>query len=427
MKTSLLRNPAVFAWCLYDLANTIFAMNMTSYHFPVWVVSDRGGQELHYSAAFGISMLASALVMPRLGAESDRSGGRVPAMVLWTLGCVALTAALTWIPNLAVALTAFALANFCYQLAGVFYNALLPAISRDGQMGRISGYGVALGYVGTLIGILATAPVAARWGRQATFLPTALLFLVLALPSFFLVREKREKESGTSSQVGGLAGSARTDHPVTLSVSKGDRGNVRSLLRPLLAPALIGLGALGTVILFMSVYAKQAIGLTDAELQRFLTLATLVTIGASFLWGRATDRWGGFRTLRAVWVVWILVFGLATVTLDERVFLLIGCLAGTALGGTWVASRVLLVQWVGPARIGEAFGLFGLISRLSAVAGPMLWAGLLWLCKPMGSVRYQLGMGVLFLCMALGAWRFCRLRPPAVIKLGTQYLFPASE
>lgn len=396
MKTSLLRNPAVLAWCLYDLANTIFAMNMTSYHFPVWVVSDRGGQELQYSVAFGVSMLASALLMPRLGAQADRSGGRVRAMIFWTLGCVALTGVLTWIPSLTAALAVFALANFCYQLAGVFYNALLPSVSADGQMGRISGYGVALGYVGTLIGILATAPVAARWGRQATFLPTALLFLLLALPSFFLVREEPVAR--------GTAGSARTER----------EASVRAVLRPLLPSALLGLGALGTVILFMSVYAKQAIGLSDGALQRLLTSATGFTIVASFVWGRITDRLGGFRTLKWVWAVWVAVFGLATFSLDERLFLLIGCLCGTAVGGTWVASRVLLVEWVGVERVGEAFGLFGLISRVSAVVAPMLWAALIWLCRPLGPVRYQVGMGSLFLCIVLGGWMFSRLRPPAV-------------
>lgn len=390
---------AVLSWCLYDLANTIFAMNMTSYHFPVWVVSDRGGQELQYSAAFGLSMLASALLMPRLGAEADRSGGRVRAMFFWTLGCIALTGSLTWIPSLTAALVVFALANFCYQLAGVFYNALLPSVSAGGSMGRISGYGVALGYVGTLIGILATAPVAARWGRQATFLPTALLFLFLALPSFFLVREEPAARAP--------AGSARTEREVS----------VRAVLRPLLPSALLGLGALGTVILFMSVYAKQAIGLSDAALQRLLVSATGVTIVASFVWGRITDRLGGFRTLRWVWAVWVAVFGLATFSLNERLFLLIGCLCGTAVGGTWVASRVLLVEWVGAERVGEAFGLFGLVSRISAVVAPMLWAALIWLCKPLGPVRYQVGMGSLLLCIVLGGWMFSRLRPPAAQRI----------
>ena len=143
-----MKNRAAVSWCLYDLANTIFAINMTSYHFPVWVITDRGGLELHYSLAFGISMLASALLMPWLGRRSDRLGGKVRGMVVWTLGCVLLTGSLTWIPSLGPALVVFAFANFCYQMAGVFYNALLPAVAPDGSVGRVSGYGVALGYVG---------------------------------------------------------------------------------------------------------------------------------------------------------------------------------------------------------------------------------------------------------------------------------------
>ena len=380
-----MKNRAAVSWCLYDLANTIFAINMTSYHFPVWVISDRGGLELHYSLAFGISMLASALLMPWLGRRSDRLGGKVRGMVVWTLGCVLLTGSLSWIPSLVPALVVFAFANFCYQVAGVFYNALLPAVAPEGSVGRVSGYGVALGYVGTLIAILATAPIAARWGRQATFFPTGLLFLLLALPSFFWVEEKK----------------------VVLSVQSD--GAVLRILRPLVPSAFLGLSVVGTAILFMSVYAKQAIGMDDRMLQRFLTVATVVTIIGSFAWGKVTDRLGGYRALGWVWALWVLVFTLASCSFDPKFFVVVGSLSGVALGGTWVASRVLLVELVGPERVGEAFGLFGLISRLSAVAGPVAWAFLLWLATPLGHERYRLAMLSLVAVSFLSWWMYRRL------------------
>ncbi len=371
---------SVLAWCLYDLANTIFAMNMTSYHFPVWLVSERSCPELYYSLAFGGSMLASAFLMPALGRGSDRTGRRVSWMAFWTVGCVAFTAALGFTGPLPLVLAVFALANFCYQLAGVFYNALLPSVASVQQTGRVSGYGVSLGYVGTLIGILATGPVAAKIGRQATFLPTALLFLFLALPSFFWVRDR---------------GGAPRKLP--------DAG-LKESLRPLLPAAALGLSAVGTVILFMSVYAKEAMGLSDAELHNFLILSTLVTIAGSFAWGRVTDRLGGYRSLWWVWAVWVLAFGLAAVSFHRGLFLLAGCLAGIALGGTWVTSRVLLVERVGLARIGEAFGLFGLVSRVAGVAGPVAWAALVWAGAPLGPLRYRIAM-LLPLGLTLAGWR----------------------
>ncbi len=381
-------NRTILSWCLYDLANTIFAMNMTSYYFPVWVVVDRGGTELAYSLAFGLSMFVSALFMPRVGADSDRSGGRIPALIGWTLGCIGLTAALGSISHLPLALIVFAGANFCYQLAGIFYNALLPFVSPSDRIGKVSGYGVALGYVGTLVGILATTPIAFHWGRQATFLPTALLFLILSLPCFFWVK----------------------DTPLLKTVSDTVFNRVSDTeVRGFLLASFWGLSAVSTVILFMSVYAKQAIGFNDATLHRFLLFSTGVTIVGSLGWGWLTDRIGGYRTLGIVWALWAFVFALAAVSRNPILFWGLGSLAGVALGGTWVASRVLLVEWVGPERVGEAFGQFGLVSRLSSIPGPVVWGLILWGAAPLGMERYRLGMAALLGFVLVGGWLYFRL------------------
>lgn len=378
----------MLAWCLYDLANTIFAMNMTSYHFPVWVVVDQRGGELIYSLVFALSMLASAVLMPRLGRHSDRHGGRIVSLAGWTLGCVFFTGLIGGVGSLFPALALFAAANFCYQLAGIFYNALLPAVSSASNVGRISGYGVALGYVGTLIGILAVAPWVAKGGHQAAFLPTALLFLVLSIPSFFWVKEPAPR--------------------VVSSFQK--REEVKNLLKPLLLPACLGLSVLGAAVLFMSVYAKQAIGLSDAELQNLLITATAVTVVGTFFWGHLTDRWGGYRSLGCVWVVWVAAFGLASVGFDPRLFWVVACLAGVAMGGTWVSSRVLLIKWAGPASVGEALGLFGLVSRIASVTGPLLWGGIVWSCAGLGREKYRVVVIVLLILTLCGAWSYQRLR-----------------
>ncbi len=376
------------AWCLYDLANTIFAINMTSYHFPVWIVSDQRMPEIAYSSAFSLSVLASATLMPWLGARSDRAGRKVPALAFWTVGCVAFTASLGWVASAPWALVLFAGANFCYQLAGVFYNALLPAVSSAGRMGRISGYGVAVGYVGTLIGISVTAPIVSAGGRQAAFLPTALLFLILALPSFFLVKEPVFNNWGQTPTVDNLA--------------------KRKSLAPFLVSAFFGLCAVSTIILFMSVYAKEAIGLSDASLHSLLVTSAVCAILGSLAWGWLSDRIGGYRCLWWAWGLWTIVLGLAAVSFHPGLFWLLGGLAGVALGGTWVASRVLLVEWVGAQRIGEAFGLFGLVSRLAAILGPMVWGLLLWVARDWGIYRYRLGMVILLSFMLVGWWLYNR-------------------
>lgn len=397
----MILNRSILSWCLYDLANTIFAMNMTSYHFPVWLVTERGCPELYYSLAFGGSLLASAALMPRMGRGSDRAGRRMPRLFFWTLGCVAFTAALGFLRPLPLVLLVFALANFCYQLAGVFYNALLPTVSPSAHVGRVSGYGVSLGYVGTLIGIFATARIATDLGRQATFLPTALLFLALAVPSFLWVQEGRRG-----------SGAPPPDE------------RLRQLLRPFFPCAFLGLAAVGTAILFMSVYAKNAVGLTDRQLHDFLIFSTLVTVASSAAWGRMADRLGAYRSLWWAWACWALVFWLAAFWIRPGLFVLVGMLAGVALGGTWVSSRVLLAELAGAARAGEAFGLFGLVSRVAGVVGPVIWSSLVWVMAPLGPPRYRLAMVVLVGFILLGWFLYHRL--PASVRAGRSVTMKAS-
>lgn len=386
---------ATLSWCLYDLANTIFAIHMTSYHFPVWLTTERGMGEFPFALAFGGSTLAAALLMPRFGRRADqRRQGRVAGLVFWTVACVAATGLLSFVQSATIALGIFCAANFSYQLAGIFYNALLPAVAPARSMGRISGWGVALGYVGTLIGITAVAPVVARWGRQAAFLATAILFFTLALPSFFIREE------------------ARSGGPEPPLVPEGTRREEDSALRVgrFLRASFWGLCAVSAVLLFMSVYAKKAIGMSDEELHWFLIVSTLFAIGGSMGWGRLTDRWGGYASLGWVWTLWAGTLGLALLSFQRWNFWLVGALAGIALGGTWVSSRVLLVEWMGEARVGEAFGRFGLVSRVAGLVGPAVWGAALWAAAPLGMWRYRLAVFSLLLFVLVGCFLYRRLR-----------------
>lgn len=398
-------NRAIVSWCLYDLANTVFAMNMTSYHFPVWIVSDLGGSQLAYGLVFGGSMLLSGLLMPWLGRRSDRQGRRLPGLVLWTVVCVACTAALGSISGWKAALGLFALANVAYQWAGVYYNALLPTVADPGRLGAISGAGVAWGYVGTLLGIAVATPFVAQAGRQAAFLPTAVLFLALALPSFLFIRESSGERCWEAGRLRRWGNSQQTRSAAQQWRSHVQQSSVEhDGLKGFLYAAFWGLCAVSVVILFMAVYAKEAVGLSDRALQGFLVASTVAAIGGALSWGKMAGRVGGYRTLWWVWAVWSAAFGLAAATFHPAAFWIAGTLAGAALGGTWVACRVFLVEWVGPEKLGEAFGLFGWVSRLAAVAGPLVWGGLLWGLAPLGQVRYRLAILTLLL-MVLAGWR----------------------
>jgi UMF1 family MFS transporter len=157
-QTSNPKKLAIFSWCLYDFANTIFSMNVISLYFALWVTVDHDGQDILYSTALSLSMLAVALSVPVFGALSDTTGKRRAPLIGLTLLCIFSTGLIGTTDHLWTGLILFMVANYGYQSALVFYNGMLPSISQGSHVGLVSGYGVALGYLGSIIGMLMVKP-----------------------------------------------------------------------------------------------------------------------------------------------------------------------------------------------------------------------------------------------------------------------------
>jgi UMF1 family MFS transporter len=183
------------AWALYDFANTIFSFAIVSFAMSLWTIRflGEGPGTFWFTAAVSVSVLLNAIVSPVLGAMSDRVGRRKPFLAAFTLLCVVGTAVIGLV-DIRLGLIAFAIANFAYQAALIYYDALLPDVARPIARGRLSGIGVALGYCGTLlVGVLLLAGIstdADGGSTPATFALVAGLFAVFAGPLFLLVRER---------------------------------------------------------------------------------------------------------------------------------------------------------------------------------------------------------------------------------------------
>ena len=173
-----------WSWALYDFANTIWSMNVATLYFSVWLISDLGASNTSYAIANGASSLLVALSIPVLGAISDARGRRKPWIVGFTLAACAATALMglvgqTMLPlygdaviggvarpeayhaggaALAWLVVAFIVANYAYQAAQPFYNAMLPELVPPEELGTLSGIGTAVGYCGTIVGLLLVAP-----------------------------------------------------------------------------------------------------------------------------------------------------------------------------------------------------------------------------------------------------------------------------
>ena len=434
------------SWALYDFANTIFSMNVATLYFSAWLVGDLRHSNLLYATANGIASALVVVSIPVFGAISDATQRRKPWVVSFTLAACLATAVIgilgqTGLPLIGEGVTAevasrlvspdvalfsviaaFIIANYTYQGAQPFYNAMMPELVPVDHRGRLSGMGAALGYVGSITGVLLTfpfftgampiigtipdrvihflrsaVPFTTYGGRISTFVPTALLFLLFSLPLILFCRDHNA-----------LHGRRRVawreafrDVRQTLDETKKYPGTLRFILTSFLYQ-----DALGTIIANMALYAIFAMKFEKgAEATLFVILTVPAVIG-SFGIGKLVDRFGPKRTLSWVLASWIVLLVAMIVAPAQSVFWIVGACIGLIYGGISTAERPLLLSLVPDVEAGRFFSLMVLSSRAAAVVGPFVWAlAVDGLTPSMGvGFAYRAGVMTVAIGMALALW-----------------------
>ena len=359
----------VGSWALYDLANTVFSMNIVSLYFSLWVVNEMGGSDAAYGYANSFSMFLVLISAPLAGALSDQAGRRMPFLVISSLICIAFTA-LLGLGGLAISLFFFVIANYMFQVGLIFYEPLLTEVSTEETRGKISGFGVGLGYMGSFIGVGSGILLLDRIGYVGIFRLTALIFLIFALPCFFFVREKKRSGSFTF----GLDTIRNAFQQVLKTIPHAR--SYRGLLRFLIGRFFYA-DAANTVIVFMGIYVTNELGYTPTEVQILLLVAIVAAVVGGFVWGGIVDKVGPKRTLNWVLVLWMSTMAGAILTatplLPGELFWGVAILAGIALGGTWTADRPYMILLSPPKYLGEFYGLYSMIGRFASILGPLTW------------------------------------------------------
>ena len=411
-----LRLRAKGSWALYDFANTIFSFAIVSGAMGVWLSDDSRYGEATGAAVFSIAVLVSvvvnALVSPVLGAVSDRGGRRLPFLLAFTALCIGPTAVIGFTSPLVGALL-FMLANFSYQAALIYYDATLKLVSTAATRGRISGIGTAVGYMGSIfIGLLIFLVDVPIEGR---FLLAAVLFALFAIPIFLIVHDR----PGTTAQritLGDVLGSWSQ-----LWITIGHVRQVPGLGR-FLTGRFFYSDAVNTIIVVMSLVATKAVGLSDRDVVLLLLTLTVVAIAMSFVWGWLADRLGPRLTLVVVLVSWAigLVLGAISLALNATdavtgdpvpttaglgLFVIAGAILGSGLGGVQVADRVFMIRLSPPERVGEFFGVYGLVGKASQAIGQLLYGAIIFLfVGSLGILAYQIAVLSLIVTMLIGLW-----------------------
>jgi UMF1 family MFS transporter len=410
---------AVVSWVLYDLANTIFSMGVVSAYFSTWVRDQVGATRADstYGVITAISMGLIFVASPVLGAMTDRARRRMPFLVVSTLVCVFFTALLAR-GGFYMTAICFIIANVAYQAGLQFYDAMLPEVSHEGNRGKISGIGVGVGYLGSYIAIgLGMDAVFGSDDKPLLFTMIALFFLLFALPCFLFVKERGNPAPREVFSLRMLREST-AETVATIRSGRKYPGLVRFLVG-----RIFYTDPINTVIAIMMLYTinvAEHTGLTHDQGEEtgkliMLTAITFAVIGG-FLWGWLVDRWGPKRTLNYVLYLWTGVFLLAAAVgifgLPLATLYVVACSAGVALGGVWAADRPYMLRLTPPDRIGEFYGLYGMVGRFSAITGPLIWAIVTRLTIGMFGLPPHVGQGIgVLVLLALIAISYAILQP----------------
>lgn len=359
----------LWAWAVYDLANTIFSALFLSLSFPVFIDSFAGGDEKLVGIVNSVACLASAAVVPFLGSISDRTGRRLPMLIVFTLMCCILTPLGSYRLSLPAASVFGGLAIFAYYTGLALYDAILPDLAGSTKQGQASGLGIGIGYGGTIIALLAAAPIQKVFGAESLLSlqvmnwMVGILFFIFALPLFIL-----HKEKGSPIKIP-WADVARQSWG---RVMEGARLANKHLWL-FMASQFFTVNAVMAVIMFFGLYAIKILEIPTATFVQIYALLAVSAMVWSIVGGFAVDKFGARPVLFFASFSWIAIILFMMQIQNVQGFVIAGVAGGAALGLVWTAARPLLIGLGDPERMGETFGFLGLANRASAVVGPLVF------------------------------------------------------
>ena len=362
-----LLSPPVIGWVLYDFANTIFSFVVVTRYFNDWIVNERGQPDVYVGLMTAAVSVVLLFTLPVLGARADRSGRHKPVLVAFTMLCAAMTALLGVVEPVLVALVVAGVATFAFNTADSQYHPLLAVVASDSRRGRVSGTGVAVGYVGTLCALFALGAYVEDGAAQRAFLPAAAMLSVFALPCFLLVRERPRLRA------------ARGEHASKRPLAQLAEGLRRARREPygrLLLARFLYVDAIATVLGFLTVYARRTGDFDGDAIDLLLAVSTVAAIGGAVGAGLLAERHGPRRVVLGTLAVTIATLVATALTGSSALLWAAGPLVGIALGSLSAVDRIFLLRLVPAERRGEDFGLYALVGKLSSGFGPLvLWGG----------------------------------------------------
>lgn len=411
----------IWGWFFFDWASQPYNTLLLTFIFgPYFAEIARGyymgagmDEELAKAAAqaywgYGLTIasIAIAVFAPILGAIADGTGRRM--IWIWVFSAFYVVGAfgLWWVAPggeadmLFWAVAFFGLGFIGMEFTTIFTNALMPSLTDHDDIGKISGYGFAFGYLGGLIALVVMLTLfaenattgktligmdplfgldpEAREGTRMVGPFSAIWYAIFMIPFFMWVREPRVL--GRGIHIRAALGSL-------MDLIRGLR--FRRSLMAYLASSLMYRDALNALYGFGGLYASNVLDWSITQIGVFGILGGVTAMIASWFGGRMDARFGPkpviavsiiVLTLVCMTIVGLTRDGIFGIPLDpasnasDIIFYICGGLIGAAGGPLQAASRTMLVRHTTPDRATEAFGIFALSGKVASFISPLLIA-----------------------------------------------------
>lgn len=375
----------LWAWAMYDFANsgytTVVITAVFNAYFVAVVARDALWATFAWTAALSFSYFLVVLSAPLVGAYADQHGAKKKLLAASTAGCVLFTALLYFAQpeTLWFAIACLIVSNFFFGSGENLVAAFLPEISQVRAMGRVSGWGWSLGYLGGLVTLglclLYVAWAEAQGRAAAQFVPvtmliTAGIFAMASLPVFLLLRERAVPLVGKEARL----------RAAWLEVWKtaSRLGQFPDLRRFLLCSLFYQAGIMA-VITLTAIYADQALLFTTRQILLLVLVVNITAALGALVCGHLQDRIGHVPAIALTLAGWIVAIVLAWAAHTPGMFWLAANIAGLCLGASQSAGRALVGVLAPPSHLAEFFGFWGLAVKLASIAGPLTYGVTTWL------------------------------------------------
>ena len=374
----------ILAWCVFDFANSAYSAVIVVTVFSVYYVSyivgnERGLGDLWWGRAISASLLLVVLTGPLLGALADRAGMRKRFFIAFTLLCVGCLALFTTLlPGMVLrGFALIALANFAFESSQIYYNSYLPEIAPADRVGTVSGLGFAIGYLGSIIGLLVALPLVNARQFNLLWVLVAAFFAVFSIPVFLAMPADRPQPEKRVSVTN-----------IFRDVFRDQR------LRRFLLAYFVYFDGVETTIVFSGIFAATTLKFTTPEVIKLFLAVQFSALAGALLLARPTDRWGAQRVITVTLWLWIGVAVGAYFAQTKPTFVAVAVTAGLGLGSIQAASRALMASLIPRGKESELFGFYALCGKSSSILGPLVFGGVSYLA---GSQRAAVAaVGVFF-------------------------------